>query len=102
MAIAPEVFSPDNDGYDDILSIGYEFKGPSYTGSVTIYDSNGRLVKYLVRNKLLGTEGNFSWNGINEENEKARIGIYVVYLEAFDLNGNVVKLKKAAVLGGRL
>jgi hypothetical protein len=102
MAIAPEVFSPDNDGNDDILSIGYEFKGPGYTGSVTIYDSNGRLVKYLVRNKLLGTEGNFSWNGIDEENEKARIGIYVVYLEAFDLSGNVVKLKKAAVLGGRL
>ena len=102
LAISPEVFSPDNDGFDDNITLSYEFESPNFTGSFTIYDSNGRLVKYLVRNQLLGITGTYSWNGVNEENEKARIGIYVIYMEAFDKDGNVVKIKKPCVLGGRL
>ena len=102
IAVSPEVFSPDNDGFEDALDISYAFDLPGFTGSITIYDSNGRLVKYLVRNKLLGTSGLFTWNGVNELNEKARLGIYVVYMEAFDLEGNIVKTKKACVLGGKL
>jgi hypothetical protein len=51
---------------------------------------------------LLGTEGTLSWNGINEENEKAGIGIYIVYMEAFDLQGNVVKVKKPCVVASKL
>ena len=102
VTVSPEVFSPDNDGFDDNVTLAYEFESPNYTGSFTIYDSNGRLVKYLVRNQLLGIKGSYSWNGVNEENEKARIGIYVIYMEAFDTDGNVVKVKKPCVLGGRL
>jgi hypothetical protein len=102
VTVSPEVFSPDNDGFDDNVTLAYEFESPNYTGSFTIYDSNGRLVKYLVRNQLLGIQGTYSWNGVNEENEKARIGIYVIYMEAFDTEGNVVKIKKPCVLGGRL
>jgi hypothetical protein len=102
VTVSPEVFSPDNDGFDDNVSLAYEFESPNYTGSFTIYDSNGRLVKYLVRNQLLGIKGNYSWNGVNEDNEKARIGIYVIYMEAFDKEGNVVKVKKPCVLGGKL
>lgn len=102
VTISPEMFSPDNDGYEDVVSIAYEFESPGFTGSITIYDSNGRLVKRLVRNQLLGMSGVFSWNGINEENEKARIGIYIVYLDAFTLDGKTAKIKKTCVLAGRL
>jgi len=74
---------------------------PGYTGNITIYDSQGRLVKYLVRNSLLGTEGTFSWDGRTEASQKASIGIYIIYFEVFDVNGNVKKYKKTAVLAAK-
>ncbi|MCF8297480.1 MAG: lamin tail domain-containing protein [Saprospiraceae bacterium] len=98
----PEIFSPDNDGYNDVLNINYKFDKAGYVANITIYDSKGRLIKYLIKNELLATEGTFSWDGITEENEKANIGIYIIYVEVFDLEGKVKHFKKTAVLGGKL
>jgi hypothetical protein len=102
IAITPELFSPDEDGYNDVVNINYHFDQPGFVANITIYDSKGRLVKYLVRNELLGTSGTFSWDGISEEKEKARIGIYIVFVEVFDLSGNVKKYKKTCVVAGKL
>lgn len=102
LTVSPEVFSPDNDGFDDVLTIGYEFDQPGFTATLTVFDSNGRPVKQLLRNQLLGTSGQLSWNGINEENQKSPIGIYVLYLDAYTLDGKTSKIRKAFVLGGRL
>ncbi|MCD4790903.1 MAG: lamin tail domain-containing protein [Bacteroidales bacterium] len=102
VTVEPEIFSPDNDGYNDVLNIHYKFEAPGYTANITIYDSQGRLIKYLVQNNLLATQGIFSWDGRTEDNQKANIGIYIIYFEAFDMNGNVKKYKKSAVLGGKL
>ncbi len=102
ITIDPEVFSPDNDGRDDVLNIHYLFNQPGYMASVKIFDDRGRLVRQIVNNELLSTEGSFSWDGINSENEKAGTGIYIVFIELFDLDGNVKKYKKTAVLGGFL
>jgi len=100
--VTPEVFSPDEDGVNDIVNINYHFDTPGYVANVTIYDSKGRLIKYLVRNELLGTKGTFSWDGINEEREKARIGIYIIFTEVFDLSGKVKHYKKTCVLAGKI
>jgi len=102
VTVDPEIFSPDNDGYNDVLNIQYAFESPGYTANITIYDSKGRLVKYLVKNSLLETEGTFSWDGRTDNNQKAPIGIYIIYFEAFDVNGNVLKYKKTGVLAGTL
>ena len=102
VTIEPEVFSPDNDGLDDVVNINYKFDKPGFVASVTIYDSRGRLINALVQNELLGTEGTFSWDGIADNNQKARIGIHVIYFEAFDLDGNMLKFKKPCVVAGRL
>lgn len=102
ITISPEVFSPDNDGYNDVLSISYAFDSPGMIGNVQIYDSRGRLEKKLVRNELLATSGTFFWDGITDEKLKARIGIYVVYFEVFDTKGKVKKYKRSCVVGGKL
>ena len=99
--LSPELFSPDEDGINDVLTIGYRFDNSGYVGNINIYDSGGRLIKRLVKNELLGTSGNYSWDGIDENNEKARIGIYVVYFEAFDLAGEVKHYKKPCVVAGK-
>lgn len=102
VSIDPEVFSPDNDGYQDVLNINYEFDQPGYVANISIYDGRGRMVRQLVQNELLGTSGTLSWDGINEDREKSRIGIYIVYFEVFDTGGDVKKYKTSCVLGGKL
>jgi hypothetical protein len=102
VSVSPEIFSPDNDGNNDVLNINYKFDNAGYTGTIVIYDASGRLIRNLVKNELLGTSGTFSWDGITNENEKARIGIYVIYFEVFDLKGNVKHYKKSAVLAEKI
>jgi hypothetical protein len=102
ISISPETFTPDNDGVDDVLNISYQFAEAGYVANILIYDAKGRLIKNLLLNELLGTKGTFSWDGINENNEKAAIGIYIIYFEAFKLNGETKKFKKTGVLGGHL
>jgi hypothetical protein len=99
--ITPEIFSPDEDGINDIVNINYHFDTPGFTANVTIYDSKGRVVKLLVRNELLGIKGTISWDGIDDNREKARIGIYIIYFEVFDLAGNVKHYKKTCVVASK-
>lgn len=99
MTIEPEVFSPNGDGNHDIIQIGYEFDMPGFNGNITIFNSNGRIEKYLIKNKLLGKEGLISWNGVNENNNLAATGLYIAFLEAFSPEGKTIKIKKAFILG---
>ena len=100
--ITPEVFSPDEDGVADVVNINYHFDTPGFTANVIVYDSKGRIVKHLIQSELLGVKGTFSWDGINDDREKARIGIYIFYFEVFDLTGTVKHYKKTCVLAGKL
>ncbi len=67
-----------------------------------IYNDAGQLVRHLVKSRLLSPEDVFSWDGITERNEKAPIGIYVLYAEAVNPNGKIKKFKKAFVLASKL
>ena len=96
--LSTDIFSPDNDGYQDILEITYQLPSPNYTANIIVYDAKGRKIKRLAQNELLGTNGTFSWNGLNESNEKVRPGIYIILIEAFDLDGNVKHYKKNVVV----
>lgn len=101
VSTSPEVFSPDNDGYEDVLNITYALDGPGYVGSVVIFDRLGRKVRDLLQSELLSPDGVITWDGTNNNREKAPIGVYIIYFEIFDLDGNVSSVKKSTVLGGR-
>ncbi len=100
--IKPEVFTPDNDGEKDFTFINYKFSEAGYTLNAKVYDAKGREIRTLVRNELLGSEGNFQWDGTDDDSQKARTGIYIIYLEVFNLRGKVKKFKKQVVLGAKL
>src|SRR4030095_14603719 len=101
ITISPQAFSPDEDGFNDVLNIAYQFDHAGYTVNVKIYDAEGREVRNLVRNLLLEQSGVFTWDGITDRNEKALLGIYIVYIEVFDLSGDVKHYKKACVVAGK-
>ncbi|MDR3132816.1 MAG: lamin tail domain-containing protein [Prevotellaceae bacterium] len=96
-----EVFSPDGDGYNDVLYIDYNVGAAGYVANITIYDTQGRLVKEVEKNALLGVSGRFAWDGARHDNRKAGVGMYIIFIEYFDLNGSVTRLKKLCALAGR-
>ncbi len=100
ISLDKETFSPDNDGFDDVLGINYKFNKEGYVGSIFIFDSNGRLVKTIADNELLGTAGTFIWNGIDDRNNKVKIGTYILVAKVYDLDGNIKSYKKAFVVAG--
>lgn len=100
ISLSPEAFSPDNDGINDVLNIKYQFD-KSYVANVSIFDSKGRLTKSLFKNELLGTFGTLSWDGTTDSREKARVGIYIIWFEAFDAQGTTKHFKKACVVATR-
>ena len=102
IAVNPLTFSPDNDGVDDVVNISYRFPNAGFMGNVVVYDAKGRMVKKLIQNQLLSVKGSFSWDGVNDNDEKAGVGLYVVYMEVFDLEGNVESFKRTVVLASHL
>jgi hypothetical protein len=96
--VYPELFSPDNDGYNDNVNIAYSFPKPGYRASVYIYNIAGKRLKTLVNNQLLDTEGYFVWDGIVDGNIKAAVGTYIFLIEYWNLDGSVERVKKTCTL----
>ncbi len=101
VTVSPEVFSPDNDGFDDFLFISYRFPEPGYTMNVTIFDASGRPVKALLRNAYCGQTGTFRWDGLDDKFAKLPMGPYVVFTEIFNLQGKVKRFRNQVVLARR-
>lgn len=101
-SVQPAVFFPDNDGWEDIAIIQYSFPEPGWVANITIFDSEGRPVRYLSRNTLLSNKGKFIWDGLNELHAPLRMGVYIVYGEVFNLQGKIKRFKKTIVLAKRL
>lgn len=102
ITLEPKTFSPNNDGQDDVLNISYHLDQPGFVANVTVYDDDGRKIREVVNNWLLDSKGSITWDGINDDGEKARIGVYIVIVELFDLAGNSEKFKEVCVLAGRI
>ena len=99
--ITPEIVSPDNDGQDDFATLQYNFPERGNVANVTIFDAAGIPVRYLERNALCGTKGNFRWDGLGEKQQKLPQGIYIIYVDIFNLNGKTKKFKSVIVLARR-
>lgn len=102
LSVFPEVFSPDNDGFEDLISFNYNFDQAGFIVTARVYDAKGRLVKEVANNEVVGASGSLIWDGLNEDNSKAAIGPYILLFEAFTEGGSTEKFKKTFVLGGRL
>lgn len=98
----PAIFSPDSDGYQDVLNINYRFETTDMVGTIKVFDANGREVRLLVANQLLATEGVFTWDGTTDNGTKTRIGPYIILFETFAPSGTSHTYKLTTVLGGRL
>jgi hypothetical protein len=82
-------FSPDGDGYQDVLFIDYSLPSDGYEASLTVYDIQGRVVRSLGKNVWLGLSGALSWDGTRDNGQRALSGLFIVLIQCYDVRGNV-------------
>jgi hypothetical protein len=102
IALLPEVFSPDGDGTADVTQLSWQLPAPGFIGNVTVYDLQGKPVRYLARNILMGNTGSLPWDGIGENAVVLPSGIYIFFIEIFNIQGYVKRCKRTVVMARKL
>jgi hypothetical protein len=100
LSVFPEIFSPDNDGTDDVVSFTVTAGKPGYVATLSVFDSGGRVVYYQGNQLLASGHSSFTWDGVSDSGLRASSGIYVAFLDMFHPEGDVKQYKAAFVLAG--
>ncbi|MFK8100962.1 MAG: lamin tail domain-containing protein [Saprospiraceae bacterium] len=102
ISLSSDRLSPDGDAFEDFVQIFYVTPATGYTAKINIYDAQGRMIKQLVDQDLLAREGSYKWDGSTDNGGKARLGIYVLWVQLLNPNGDVREIKKTIVVAGQL
>lgn len=78
-----KVFTPNNDGVEDVCVINYTVEQEGYMATILLLSATGERVFNLASNQLLATSGQVVWDGRNNEGKLSNIGIYVILVELF-------------------
>jgi len=100
-SLASKSVSPDNDGYEDVLTVNYTTTEPGTVLNGYVFNLAGKLIHHPFNNETLGNTGVISWDGVTDNGTKAPIGNYILLLESFTLDGKVTKKKLAFSVAGR-
>ena len=95
-------FSPDQDGFEDFLQINLTPDTPGNLATIKIFDKVGRPISTLANNELVSLNSSFIWDGTTDQNTLARMGIYILWIQIHDADGNVQQFKEVVVLAKRL
>jgi len=98
--VEPEVIAPGS-GRDEFALVRYQFDQPGRLANAKVVDHQGRVIRTLANNELLGTEGFLRWDGDHDNGSKVRPGYYAVWFEVYGLEGNVKTYRKRVVVGPR-
>jgi hypothetical protein len=101
ISVSPNPFSPDNDGFEDFTIINYSLTQTVAQVRIKIFDSTGRLVRTLANNQASGSNGSVIFDGLGDDGQALRIGIYIVFLEALNQSSGVIETLKTVVVVAR-
>lgn len=98
VSINPNPFSPDGDGFEDFAVVKYKLNVAFAQMRIKIFDIKGRMVRELANNEITGSEGTVIFNGFGDDNQRLRIGIYFLLIEAIDDRGGTVSIIKTPLV----
>ena len=101
ISVSPNPFSPDDDGFEDFTIINYNLTQATSQVRIKIFDSQGRLVRTLLSSQASGSSGSVVFDGLADDGEALRIGIYIIFLEAINEGVGVVENLKTVVVVAR-
>ncbi|GJM28180.1 MAG: hypothetical protein DHS20C17_08150 [Cyclobacteriaceae bacterium] len=77
-AVEPNIISPLSSHLPAYAQISFNLDQPGTSGSVSIYNQQGNLVKTLVNNSLLPVSGVYQWDGSDNKGKRVPMGYYIV------------------------
>ncbi len=95
--VVPEVFSPDNDGFEDYAEVVCRFTEEENRVNIVVYNNRGHPVKHLANNVLCGAESFFRWDGEDDKGNPAPAGMYAVQIESWNLRTEKTLRKRKVV-----
>ncbi len=90
--------TPDNDGYEDFLTIRFSLTGNGNIVSVLVFDETGNYLKKIASNIYAGPETSLIWDGTADDGSLVRTGIYIVLITLFDDSGKTERWKKVCTV----
>jgi len=84
-SVSPNPFSPNNDGFEDETVFHYALSDLEITLTLQVYTLSGRRVKSFCVGEPRGPEGDFHWNGCDDNGNHLSFGLYVAYIEALSV-----------------
>jgi hypothetical protein len=81
--VLPEVFSPDNDGYNDLLKVIVSTGGNDWVIGLVITDLQGNRIRVLANNHLAGPTVCYTWDGEGENGSMQPMGFYVIHARGY-------------------
>ncbi len=91
----PSVFSPDGDAFQDIITFNYTLDKAGYQANAYIFNTEGVQIKYLIENTTLPQSGFFSWDGLDDNGERAALGSYLIVMQ-YQLDNKKTKKRQAS------
>jgi Lamin Tail Domain len=98
--ITPAIISPDNDGNNDIALI--TSKGIRGTGSISIFDESGKMIRKVAEGEYMGTGNEYVWDGSNNKGIVVPVGVYIVLTEITQEGGEIIQSKKPIVVAQKV
>lgn len=98
VSVTPNPFSPDGDGFEDFTLINFKLNSPFSQMRVKVFDIKGRIVRTLANNSVTGNEGTIIFDGLDDNDQKLRIGIYIVLINAIDERGGTIEIIKTPLV----
>ncbi|MFM9028916.1 MAG: lamin tail domain-containing protein [Bacteroidota bacterium] len=85
--LEPVVFTPDNDGREDVMVLKYDFTDPGRISTVLVFTEEGRYVRSLLVGQSIGTTGYVIWDGTDISGMLMPQGRYVLLMSTLSEGG---------------
>ena len=93
-----KIFSPNNDGTEDQVEIVFQLNRNDYVANLRVYNDRGSEVAFPIQNEIIGAQGKLIWDGRTYDGNVAPIGLYILHLQLFALDGTTIEKNIAAGL----
>jgi len=97
-SMSSDVFSPNQDGYQDQLEALYRCEKTGYSVEASVFNLLGQRIKWLKQNEEVGLEGVISWDGMNDNGILVSVGAYILYVRFYHPDGTIREFKWPCVL----
>ncbi len=94
ISIYPEVFSPDNDGFDDYTEIVLAFTELENRLTITLYNREGTRIRRLANNVPCGKEALYRWDGQDDNGQIVPSGSYIAVIQWWNASQKNRRIRK--------